>query len=793
MLFDDEDAAPLKTWIVKRLEDISDADSDVLADYVLALVRTEASDDEVRKNSIENLEDFLKEHTATFVDDIFTTIKTKSFLPGYNANQPTSPILPSFDTPVIQPGNTYGQLGPRGGFHGASHGRNDQSRKRSYNDRESGESKDARDSHYGRNAGGDRAVKQMRRGGPRGGKFDNFGGRGGRQQGQSGQDVSMGGLPGLSQASPGGFPNMPGMPPPPPGFPFDPQDPMSAIMAMQAMGFPPLPGMPAFPQAGSPTGFGPSRSPIGFPQTGAQKSPGADVPAAAKIGERCRDYDQKGFCALGSTCPYEHGNDHIVAPCQGDEYDPANSSIMMDIQKTTSNGANGHGQQENHRGNDRGRVRGRGRGDRGGFISNRRGRAEFSHAGPNQDRSITTIVVEQIPEEKFDAASVREFFAEFGNIIEVTMKAYKRLAVVKFDDYFAAKNAYESPRVIFDNRFVKVYWYKPDALPTPSANGGAKAGSPTHQTSQSEEPVFDKEEFDKKQAELQKAHDEKMKKLKETESASDALKKKLELQAEERKKLLDKLAAKTGSKAASGSPISPSSSVAQNGTNGTDGAAKKANTQTEALRAQLAALEAEAKSMGLDTALPDESWAPRGRGRGRGTYRGRAAYAPRGRGFDSSRGGYRGRGGNEFGTGNKYRLDNRTRKVAVSGTDFDTNKDESLRQYLLEIGEFENIEPNPDRPDSQLILFKDRATAEKFFYGPSEIPSVGKLEFSWINMPLPPITSLPSATTSTKQQQDTNQQQQNDGDSTIAEGDAGPRHVDVDYDVADDDDRWMVE
>jgi hypothetical protein len=39
----------------------SDADSDVLADYVLALIRSDAPDDEIRKTSVENLEDFLRE------------------------------------------------------------------------------------------------------------------------------------------------------------------------------------------------------------------------------------------------------------------------------------------------------------------------------------------------------------------------------------------------------------------------------------------------------------------------------------------------------------------------------------------------------------------------------------------------------------------------------------------------------------------------------------------------------------------------------------------------------------
>lgn len=78
MLIEEEDVPILKKWIVKRLEDMlvqsailldhsahadsgsSDADSDVLADYVLALVRSEDSDVQVKQNCLENLEDFLR-------------------------------------------------------------------------------------------------------------------------------------------------------------------------------------------------------------------------------------------------------------------------------------------------------------------------------------------------------------------------------------------------------------------------------------------------------------------------------------------------------------------------------------------------------------------------------------------------------------------------------------------------------------------------------------------------------------------------------------------------------------
>lgn len=45
----------------------SDADSDVLADYVLALIRADSSEPELRKSAVDNLEDFLKESMENIV------------------------------------------------------------------------------------------------------------------------------------------------------------------------------------------------------------------------------------------------------------------------------------------------------------------------------------------------------------------------------------------------------------------------------------------------------------------------------------------------------------------------------------------------------------------------------------------------------------------------------------------------------------------------------------------------------------------------------------------------------
>ena len=287
--------------------------------------------------------------------------------------------------------------------------------------------------------------------------------------------------------------------------------------------------------------------------------------------------------------------------------------------QATSPTWNEQGGSQGHRGN--GYIRGRGRGDRGGFIQRRNNnRADFSQAGPNHDRSITTIVVEQIPEEKFNENHVREFFSEFGNIEEVIMQPYKRLALVKYGDYMSARRAYESPKVIFDNRFVKVYWYKPGGIPTPPATAKGTANSPV--MSKEEEQFFDREKFERDAVAAQKKLEEKKVQMKDVEAKKQALEKQKEelaqKQAEEKRKLLKKLAAK---------------GVASNGdtlmtdvTNGTDRADEsKVSAHTRALREKVAELEAEAKSLGLDSALSEVPYSHsrgRGRGRGRASYRG---------------------------------------------------------------------------------------------------------------------------------------------------------------------------
>lgn len=476
-----------------------------------------------------------------------------------------------------------------------------------------------------------------------------------------------------------------------------------------------------------------------FPGYAQQQGYASQRPHQKKRG-RCRDYDTKGYCARGPNCKFEHSNGpepihNLPAPqmsgqiqfppegrlqldsqdvldgngsfasYQGASYpfDPyffdfSNTSSMPDLtQQAEYDPTNAtmmaqpvvpqFSQQQPHNGPSNQR-----RDNRQGQHQRRTGppRAPFSASGPVHDRTQTKVVIESIPEENFDEKQVRDFFSQYGTIEEVTMMPYKRLAIVKYENWASANAAYKSPKVIFDNRFVKVFWYKEEKhadLAKDDANGKkngiASANGSGGVSAEGQEEELDMEEFARKQEEAQRAHEEKMRKTQELAKRRAELERQSkELQAKheaEKQRLLAKLA-------------SSGKNPAESGTNGTgadvkgDDVSKSSSTQTEALRATLAKLQEEAKAFGLDPHAQAEDDAtistyssgynPRGRG---GYYRGRASYTPRG----SFRGGRGGRG-NIHAAYAAFSLDNRPKKVALSGVDFSApEKDEALRQHLF--------------------------------------------------------------------------------------------------------------
>ncbi|KAI0542940.1 hypothetical protein GGR58DRAFT_450104 [Xylaria digitata] len=707
MLFPEEDAPLIKAWIVRRLENNSDADAEVLADYVLALLRHDGDVETIRKLFEEEIPDFLREDAATFTDDVLQAVKYRSYIPGAPPAPPRSPkarqlhfqppaalshaaprsdILPP-PTSLYHPSAPYSTPLAPPPFSQTT------SRKRTYGDRDDGDV----DIILNNQPPYVPPFKQPRRGG-------GFGQRGGRyEDAYAPKSYRAPRFPGPPGSVPYGAP-LPFAPPP-----IDAHSIMENIAILQAL----LPSAADLP----PSGYS-----------------GTALPPPRRRKQRCRDFDSKGYCSRGNNCNFEHRAEqaYILPPIPGaaDEYDPNNAALSLPpfgVQQPLA------GQQL----------------DLPNFQlpppTNRRepkkprrikGRAAIAANGPNHDKAKKTIVVQNIPSENFTEDQVRGYFSQFGNIVEVSMHHQNRLAMIGFDSWEAANAAWSSPKVIFDNRFVKVFWRKeegsdeitPNGKLTNNATNGHVDGTALPGESVAVKPELDMEEFYRRQLEAQKIHNEKTKKRQEIERERQELEERRnelrERQAEAKRQLQAKLRA-NGIKEGSSSPAEIK----------TEGEDKKPSAQTEALRAQLAALEREANQLGID---PNDnhddafSWPPRGRGRGRG-YRGRGTFAPR-----AARGmyGYRGRGGTveaRHAAYAAYSLDNRPKVVALSGVDFTIpENDEALRQYLFSVGEFKEVH---SAPAITHVIFKDRKTAEKFMFGISASNTIhgieGKVEPTW--------------------------------------------------------------
>ncbi|KAI1854108.1 hypothetical protein JX266_001249 [Neoarthrinium moseri] len=720
MLFAEGDAPHLRAWIIKRLANTTDADADVLADYVLALLRHDGDIESIRGVFEEEIPDFMREDAAAFTDDVFQAVKYKSYVPGAPPAPPVArqpplgppqaphiplgpaaqqqPYVPPFNvqhTPYAETPTGFSSQTFRNG-----------SKKRSYRDLDAPDSQPFSSDLYG-GAPYQQPYKQARRGGafnPRGSRFDEPYGSGGR----GGHPASNG------FAAPSG---------PSPGYPSQPPFPMSQ-QSLDANSI--LENIQRLQELGAQMG-------IQMPQTGPLPQPLYSGPALIPASSHrrkgpCRDYETKGYCSRGNRCQYEHGNGSVyvpsfVAPPAADEYDPNNAAMGMlehPGQPIKPQDKALHGWPPNRREPKKPKRKG--------------GRSSVSAEGPSHDKTNTKLVLENIPEENFTEDAVREFFAQFGTISDVSLRSIpgsqKRIAIINFDSWAAANAAWKSPKVVFDNRFVKLYWFKDESK---FASDGQRINGVRNDTNgdkASNEPEFDMEEFQRKQEEAQKIHLEKQQKREELERQRQELEEKrkelIARQLEEKRKLQAKLA-ENGVKEDSLSPVLTKATPDEGGV-----------SQAEALRAKLAALEEEADSLGIDPdATGDEVpfWASRGRGRGRRPYRGRGSFPPR-----AYRGGYgyRGRGGatqDVHAAYAAYSLDNRPKVIAITGVDFtESSKDEALRQHLFGVGEFTDI--STDSGATQ-ITFKDRKTAEKFMFGVSAnktIPGVdGTVELTWAN------------------------------------------------------------
>lgn len=92
------------------------------------------------------------------------------------------------------------------------------------------------------------------------------------------------------------------------------------------------------------------------------------------------------------------------------------------------------------------------------------------------------------------------------------------------------------------------------------------------------------------------------------------------------------------------------------------------------------------------------------------------------------------------------------------------------------------IQPSSERQDAALVSFTERYKAESFVSAAAkEIPHIGKCELSWVPNA---VVAAPYSATGLD---DVNM------DSNVAETPTNGSRADIDYDVADDDNRWLAE
>ncbi|KAF1976674.1 hypothetical protein BU23DRAFT_551595 [Bimuria novae-zelandiae CBS 107.79] len=758
MQLQEQDKSAFKQWLLPKLANRSEAEPEVLVDYVTELFGGEGSIEEIKRSSVEQLSEFLADYAQTFVDEVAAGIEqkiwnsnpatetSKQVVENGNAKEPAQPAAQptpapptgpkamraafdstdrpagstlAADAPVFVPrgpaaarassGRPTASLnndatiptGPRAdrvngqqkaqGQGKTINGRQNQSKKRKLNERDTSQSRNSGSEHTAENSAGERPHKQLAR---------KAGGNIGRNGSRANPTAATASTTGLSSSAGPFTPRLPSLPslPPLPQFPSaTPLNPMEFFINMSAM----------------------------MSQVYSGQALAAQAPNAPR--GKCTDYETKGICKLGTFCPYEHGSP-VVVPADP-PYDPNNSALAMQPHINARHLSNV-------------RV-----GNSFGTQRRERTRANFSQSGLSIVQG-DTVVVEQIPEDHFTEQHVRDYFSQFGPIIDVQMHAYKRLAVVKFSDHPAAKRAYNSPKAIFDNRFVKVYWHKPENLP--QANEAnvistlvvAKADIP--ETYNEDDEMIDLEEVKKHQARLQKEFEEKRKMDEEAAARSRMLDAQARAKEEEMEKLRSKIIEIERAK----------------------GVAVINQKEQRASANDLAKLASEAAGLFVNAGSPTPPTAGRG-----GFTNGRRP---------SLRGGFRGRG--RGGHSGVVRLDNRPRRLAVDGVESGSEKEKALKRYLLNAKGCNGVQPHVDRANTLVVSFDQRFQAEMFLNEASRIPNVRVGDLSWV----PNDANVVQRSIESDEPMGPN----HDTDDDMSDGQVEPK-IEVDLDVAEDTDQWL--
>ncbi|QRW05043.1 Zf-CCCH domain protein [Ceratobasidium sp. AG-Ba] len=741
-LFKTEDVPALRPWLVKNLEPICDAEPDVLTNYVLALLKHDAPEPELRKTFQTQLYEFLDTETTQFVDRLFTVLKNKSFrtpektakvsdtaATGVSSSSTAPAPAPtasssssSRDTGIPIPLDAL--LAPKSDSRGTKRrldsdsGPGDQSRSppKGPRLRESTVSRYDTQNSSGRPENGTRGYRDER---DRDRAWDRE--RDGRN----------------------GVRNHP-------------------------------------------------------PPTG----PAAERDKGDRNGKRapCRDYHERGFCARGSSCIYSHGEEAVTPmgfpPMMGmmgpnfmmpwlmnqlgaGGYDPSQSRMNMSppqpptngnmdvvmegpapagpanptdakvmtpsLDAPSTNGANVARNQSMRGGHGAYGRNMRGRGTPAGSWSGEAepfdGQGQGSSSEPRRDK---TLVVEKIPPERLSLEEINNWFKKFGTVTNVAIDVPSAKALVSFSTHDEARDAWRSEDAVFGNRFVKLYWHRPMgnhgqagakllAASAPIINNLSappKAEPVPIKAGPSQPPAINpsQQKFERLMAE------QKVLMVKLTSAKADE-KQSIKTRLRELITELQEVSATMRNESSTPTPPPRPTSTPAAHTNGTSAnkneldkdlemmAPESETTKAEAdgssavnpeLQAKLKKLREEAASLGLNAegapTHPAPSYRPHGT-RGRGAWRGRGRGGPPARG--------------------SMKLDNRPRTLVVKGLPDTSEAIDSAKSWFSSFPECEMVEANPS--GELEVKYKTRFAAEQALASGATIPALGTVTFAWSN------------------------------------------------------------
>ncbi|XP_077596292.1 RNA-binding protein 27 isoform X3 [Stigmatopora nigra] len=267
MIIENVDA--LKSWLAKLLEPICDADPSALANYVVALVKKDKPEKELKALCADQLDVFLQKETVGFVDKLFECLTSKNYQRNPVAKEVPKEVVnvppPKSDAVEVEAPEEERENRRR---RSPLRNRSDFNESRSRDDRRRDERKRRDFDRHGKSGDSyrERERHERRRGSSRG--RSNSRSRSGSRGKSRGRDFKS---------------------------KFDGErkdaDGYNSSRSQQA---PPLLPTPLHP----------------FPSTGGVAKVFGNKNSSRK--QRCRDYDEKGFCVRGDLCPFDHGNDPLI-------------------------------------------------------------------------------------------------------------------------------------------------------------------------------------------------------------------------------------------------------------------------------------------------------------------------------------------------------------------------------------------------------------------------------------------------------------------------------------------------